>query len=126
MKALWIPLAVLIATLAAALVWGSLLGRQCDAWSDRLSSAEDHILAGRWSKAESELDELERDWVKWAPGLHTVLEHDVLEEAESLLHQCRVLCREKDTAALCAAVSELRDQWALIREMQRLSLENVL
>lgn len=126
MRALWIPLAVLAATLAVTLVCGSVLGRQCDAWNDRLTAAEHQIVVENWSKAEAELVELEESWDRWQRGLHTILEHDVLEEADSLLHQCLVLCREKDTAALRVAVSELRDQWALIREMQRLSIENVL
>lgn len=126
MKALWIPAAVLALLLAVTLAVGGALGRRCDDWAAMLAPVETMALRGDWDGAEAAMEALRTSWQERQRALHTVLEHDVLEEADTLVNQCVVLCREKDTAALCVAVSQLRDQFTLLKEMQRFSIENVL
>lgn len=54
------------------------------------------------------------------------LVHQELDETEALLQRCIALAQQQDDAGLRSDIAELRTQFTLLSEMQRLTLRNIL
>ena len=52
--------------------------------------------------------------------------HQELDETEALLQRCIALAQQQDDAGLRSDIAELRTQFTLLSEMQRLTLRNIL
>lgn len=126
MRALRLPCIALALLAALALVNGLLLSRWCARWTDMLASADACVLAEDWTGADAALAGLRRDWDAHQTWLHIVIEHDEIDEAESLLRRCLVLCAAREKNDLRADLSALHAQMALLNEMERVSVRNIL
>ena len=69
---------------------------------------------------------LRRDWDARQTWLHIVIEHGEINEAESLLRRCLVLCTAQERTDLRADLAALRSQMVLLNEMERVSVKNIL
>ena len=114
MRALRLPCIALAALLALALVNSLLLSRWCARWVDLLDAAD------------AALENLRRDWDARQTWLHIVIEHGEINEAESLLRRCLVLCTAQERTDLRADLAALRSQMVLLNEMERVSVKNIL
>ena len=77
-------------------------------------------------KADAALENLRRDWDARQTWLHIVIEHGEINEAESLLRRCLVLCMAQERTDLRADLAALRSQMVLLNEMERVSVKNIL
>lgn len=126
MKALRIPVFVLLFLLLMAIASAVTITRQKDRWTSQLDSMESAAIQNNWSDADSSMRALEDDWESWQTYLHVVAEHQEIDVAENLLQLCRLHCYEQDTAALRVAVSQLRFQLSVIAETEAFSIKNIL
>ena len=116
----------LAALLALALVNSLLLSRWCARWGDLLDAADACVQAEDWAGADAALENLRRDWDARQTWLHIVIEHGEINEAESLLRRCLVLCTAQERTDLRADLAALRSQMVLLNEMERVSVKNIL
>ena len=126
MRALRLPCIALAALLALALVNSLLLSRWCARWGDLLDAADACVQAEDWAGADAALENLRRDWDARQTWLHIVIEHGEINEAESLLRRCLVLCTAQERTDLRADLAALRSQMVLLNEMERVSVKNIL
>lgn len=126
MKALKIPVAILVLLLLAALTDGFLLTKQCAAWTQTLDAAESAAVQEDWALVQDTFNDLSHSWLNWQTYLHILIDHAEIDHAEELLALCRLHTEEKDTAALRVTVSQLRSLFSLLAETEQLNIKNVL
>ena len=85
MKPLAVSLAVLAAILAFSLWTGCYVRGRTEAWSDQLAATDELAQQERWEDAEAGLQRAYADWDAIQTFLHTLMEHDALDEAEPCL-----------------------------------------
>lgn len=126
MKALYIPAVILTAILCFSLWTGRYVDNRVQTWQQMLESAD--RAAGRedWEQVERRLRETARDWQKSAPFLHTLMEHDELDETENLLAGAMAACQIRDQADFHKLLSQLTAQLDHLAETQALDLQNIL
>lgn len=126
MRSFRIPIFILLLTLLLCLFAGSSVARYTNAWIQQLQSADDLVCREQWSNAEAALSDLYGRWTKQQGWLHMIIVHQELDETEALLQRCIALAQQQDDAGLRSDIAELRTQFTLLSEMQRLTLRNIL
>ena len=126
MKPLAVSLAVLAAILAFSLWTGCYVRGRTEAWSDQLASADKLAQQERWEEAEAGLQRAYADWDAIQTFLHTLMEHDALDEAEALFATAFAACDEQDGPDFHAAIAQLNTQLHLLAETQAISVKNIL
>lgn len=126
MKAMKIPVAILAAILLAALADGFVLTRQCEDWSTHVEQMERAAVQEDWDTAQYALEDLTESWDKWQTYLHILIDHDEIDQTETLIALCKLHIEEKDTATLRVTVSQLRCMFSLLAEIEQLNIKNVL
>lgn len=126
MRSLRIPIFILLLTMILCLYAGSSVKRCTDGWKQQLQTAADFAGREDWPQAQQALTGLYDSWQTQQEWLHMVIAHQELDETESLLQRCIALCRQREGSDLQADMAELRTQFALLDEMQRLTLRNIL
>lgn len=91
-----------------------------------VSSAEIRAGNGDWAGAGGDVSSAYDYWLGQQTYFHIVMEHDALDSAESLF--CRLLATgdAQDEAEFCADASELASQLRLLRELEEISIKNIL
>lgn len=125
MKALYLPAAVLAAILACSLWAGRFLEVRTEHWSALLSSASQAAEAEDWSQAGEDLRRAYEDWSRDQAFLHTILEHDALDEAEQLFAASMAACRQEDGEETLIQLAQLRSSLRLLAETQGASIQNI-
>ena len=126
MRSLRIPIFILLLTMILCLYAGSSVKRCTDGWKRQLQTAADFAGREDWPQAQQALTGLYDSWQTQQEWLHMVIAHQELDETESLLQRCIALCRQREGSDLQADMAELRTQFTLLDEMQRLTLRNIL
>ncbi len=126
MRSLRIPIFILLLTMILCLYAGSSVKRCTDGWKQQLQTAADFAGRKDWPQAQQALAGLYDSWQTQQEWLHMVIAHQELDETESLLQRCIALCRQREGSDLQADMAELRTQFTLLDEMQRLTLRNIL
>lgn len=126
MRSFRIPIFILLLTLLLCLFAGSSVARYTNAWIRQLQSADDLVCREQWSNAEATLSGLYGRWTEQQGWLHMIIVHQELDETEALLQRCIALAQQQDDAGLRSDIAELRTQFTLLSEMQRLTLRNIL
>lgn len=126
MKPLYLPLLTLAAVLAFSLWAGNYVATRTQEWSDMLSSADDTAQAGQWRDAKEQLDETYANWNRSQAFFHTIMEHEELDEAESLFATTFAACDAQDAPDFHAAIAQLNSQLHLLAETQAVSIKNIL
>ena len=126
MKSLWIPLLTLAALLAAALWTGTYISGETERWSEILQQADSLAGEGRWEEAEKTIQQGYDDWDSRQTFLHIVMEHEELDEAESLFASAFAACSLQDAPDFHATLAQLISQMSLLAETQQVSIKNIL
>ena len=126
MKPLILSLAALAAILAFSLWSGYYVAGRTETWSTQLSVADEYAQQERWEDAEAQLQLAYDDWCTSQTFFHTILEHDELDEAESLFATAYAACDEQDVPDFHAAMAQLATQLSLLAETQAVSVKNIL
>ena len=79
-----------------------------------------------WPAVHDSLAALHESWDKHTAYFHIVLQHDELNEVESLLARADSFAFEQDKAELRACIAELKSQMLILSEMQEISIRNIL
>ena len=120
MRSFRIPIFILLLTLLLCLFAGSSVARYTNAWTRQLQSADDLVCR------EAALSDLYGRWTEQQGWLHMIIVQQELDETEALLQRCIALAQQQDDAGLRSDIAELRTQFTLLSEMQRLTLRNIL
>ncbi len=126
MRALIIPAAVLAAVLAFALWSGCYIQNQAEAWTALLGEADQAAGEERWEETEQRLQQSYDSWQKSRTFLHTVVEHDDLDEVETLFAAAFAACDEEDIPDFHTALNQLSEKLNLLAETQEISVKNIL
>lgn len=126
MKALRASILVLVLLMAVSFVNNAYLTRRCNDWTARLTAVTDAAGSGDWDTARQEMTALDNDWQDKLAYLHMTLQHDEINKADTLLHQCLLLIDARNMDDLPNVALQLSLQWDRLAEMEQLSIKNVL
>lgn len=123
MRATRLSLMVLLVVLAFVLWNAAWVTDRCGEWTAALDEAEAALAQGGTGSAQ--LDALTALWQEPQGYLHIVISHEELDEAEALLAQAEAMAAQGDSQSLYPVLAELRGQFRLIAETQRISAKNI-
>lgn len=123
MRATRLSLMVLLIVLAFVLWNAAWVTDRCGEWTAALDEAEAALEQGGTGSAQ--LDALNALWQEPQGYLHIVISHEELDEAEALLAQAEAMAAQGDSQSLYPVLAELRGQFRLIAETQRVSAKNI-
>lgn len=123
MRATRLSLMVLLAVLAFVLWNAAWVTDRCEEWTAALDEAEAALEQG--GSGSAQLDALNALWQEPQGYLHIVISHEELDEAEALLAQAEAMAAQGDSQSLYPVLAELRGQFRLIAETQRISAKNI-
>lgn len=123
MRATRLSLMVLLVVLAFVLWNAAWVTDRCGEWTAALDKAEAALAQG--GTGSSQLDALNALWQEPQGYLHIVISHEELDEAEALLAQAEAMAAQGDSQSLYPVLAELRGQFRLIAETQRISAKNI-
>lgn len=123
MRATRLSLMVLLAVLAFVLWNAAWVTDRCGEWTAALDEAEAALAQG--GSGQQQLDALTALWQEPQGYLHIVISHEELDEAEALLAQAEAMAAQGDSQSLYPVLAELRGQFRLIAETQRISAKNI-
>lgn len=123
MRATRLSLMVLLVVLAFVLWNAAWVTDRCGEWTAALDEAEAALEQGGTGSAQ--LDALNALWQEPQGYLHIVISHEELDEAEALLAQAEAMAAHGDSQSLYPVLAELRGQFRLIAETQRVSAKNI-
>lgn len=123
MRATRLSLMVLLAVLAFVLWNAAWVTDRCEEWTAALDEAEAALAQG--GLGQQQLDALNALWQEPQGYLHIVVSHEELDEAEALLAQAEAMAAQGDSQSLYPVLAELRGQFRLIAETQRVSAKNI-
>ena len=123
MRATRLSLMVLLAVLAFVLWNAAWVTDRCREWTAALDEAEAALEQG--GSGQQQLDALNALWQEPQGYLHIVISHEELDEAEALLAQAEAMAAHGDSQSLYPVLAELRGQFRLIAETQRISAKNI-
>ncbi len=123
MRATRLSLMVLLVVLAFVLWNAAWVTDRCGEWTAALDEAEAALAQG--GSGQQQLDALNALWQEPQGYLHIVISHEELDEAEALLAQAEAMAAQGDSRSLYPVLAELRGQFRLIAETQRVSAKNI-
>ena len=123
MRATRLSLMVLLVVLAFVLWNAAWVTDRCGEWTAALDEAEAALEQG--GSGQQQLDALTTLWQESQGYLHIVISHEELDEAEALLAQAGAMAAQGDSQSLYPVLAELRGQFRLIAETQRISAKNI-
>ncbi len=123
MRATRLSLMVLLVVLAFVLWNAAWVTDRCGEWTAALDEAEAALAQG--GSGQQQLDTLNALWQEPQGYLHIVISHEELDEAEALLAQAEAMAAQGDSQSLYPVLAELRGQFRLIAETQRISAKNI-
>lgn len=126
MKALYIPAGILVVILGFSLWTGRYVAARTDHWIALLEETEAAAQQEDWDEAQRRLEKAYADWDSSQTFFHTIMEHDELDEAESLFAGAFAVCQERDDADFHTLLAQLINQLQLLAETQEISVKNVL
>ena len=123
MRATRLSLMVLLIVLVFVLWNAAWVTDRCGEWTAALDEAVAALEQG--GSGQPQLDTLNSLWQEPQGYLHIVISHQELDEAETLLAQAAAMAARGDSQSLYPVLAELRCQFRLIAETQRISAKNV-
>ena len=126
MKAFYIPAGLLAVILGFSLWTGQYVEQRTAHWTSLLEETERLAQREDWEQAAKHLETAYADWDSSQTFFHTIMDHDELDEAESLFAGAFAVCREEDSADFHMLLAQLMGQLHLLSETQSLSVRNVL
>ena len=117
MKALRIAIVTLVLLMAAGLVNSVYLTARCHDWTARLDAVTSAAENGDWEAAAGEMAALRADWQRKQSYLHITLQHEEINEADTLLHQCALYVDSRDNDSLADAAVQPTLQFDRLAEL---------
>ena len=122
----WIPFLLLLALFSATLANAAVADRLVEDWCTELDQLQSTAQAEDWDSVRDDLSALHESWDAHATYFHIILQHDELNEVESLLARADSFAFEQDEGEFRACVAELKSQLLVLSEMQEISIQNIL
>ena len=122
MKAIRIPVFVLVLLLTLSVCNAVYLTGRCALWEQQLAEAHRAADAGQTADAAAALDAL---WQADQVYLHIAVSHEDINNAETLLRRAVALCAAADDD-LRPTLAELRAALRMVAETQQISVKNIL
>ena len=122
----WIPFLLLLALFSATLVNAAVAGRLVEDWCTELDQLQNTAQAEDWDSVRADLAAFHQGWDRHATYFHIILQHDELNEVESLLARADSFALEQDEGEFRECVAELQSQLRVLSEMQEISIRNIL
>ena len=122
----WIPFLLLLALFSATLVNAAVADRLVKDWCTELDQLQNTAQAEDWDSVRTDLAAFHQGWDRHATYFHIILQHDELNEVESLLARADSFAFEQDEGEFRACVAELKSQLLVLSEMQEISIQNIL
>ena len=122
----WIPFCLLLALFGAALLNAAVADGLVTDWCAALDKLQDTAQAENWDSVRDDLSALHESWDAHATYFHITLQHDELNEVESLLARADSFAFEQDEGEFRACIAELKSQLLVLSEMQEISIQNIL
>lgn len=126
MRAMRIPLFILLVLVVLSMAHTVTMTRRCEGWLATIDSADRAAEEGRWDEAGALLQQLQEDWEPSRIWLRITISHTTLDSAKSLLEQAQLLARLREEAHTRATLAELRSLLRQMDEGERFSWENIL
>lgn len=120
------PLLVLALLLGASLFNARSVSRNVEDWCAELEHSLALAQADDWDGARAALDTVYSSWSARQTYFHIMLEHAELDAAEALFAAARSFAQAEEGAEFRAETAELLTQLRLLREMEALSVKNIL
>ena len=125
MKALTIPTLILALLLSLSLWIGSAVRTRTEACLHPLAPSDALAREENWSQAAEQLRQSYRIWQQCQFFFHAIMEHQELDEAESLFAAAFAACDEEDEPDFHTALAQLQTALEHLREKQQLRAENI-
>lgn len=126
MKAFYIPAALLALILSFSLWTGRYVELRTDHWTALLEQVDEAGRREDWPDAQERLAQVYQDWLGSQTFFHTIMEHDALDEAETLFQGAIAVGQEQDDADFHLLLAQLACQLRLLSETQSISIQNIL
>ncbi|MBQ2830663.1 MAG: DUF4363 family protein [Oscillospiraceae bacterium] len=125
MRGFLFPCAVLAVILGATIANGIYVTSLCDGWIEALHTIEPQIGPNAEGDVSGAVESVYGDWSDRQRFLHIVVEHDELDEVESLFARTISCAKEDDAHELEANIAELITQLRHLKEMEQPRIENI-
>lgn len=123
----WLSPLLVLALLLGASLWNArCVERSVEDWCAELEVSLALAQAEDWDGARASLDAVYASWSARQTYFHIMLEHAELDAAEALFATSRSFAWEEEGAEFRAGIAELITQLRLLREMEALSVKNIL
>jgi len=126
MKPFFLAASMLVLALVFCLWNAGSVTRRTLALEALVSDAEVCAGGGDWDGANAAVDRAYGCWLDQQTYFHIVMQHEALDETESLFRRLRAFENAPDDAEFCADAAELLSQLALLRELEEISIKNIL
>ena len=123
----WVPPFLVLALLfGGAMANARYVAQSVEDWCAGVETTLTAAEAEDWSGALDALDAVYGDWDARQTYFHIMVEHDELDAAENLFAVSRSSIESEDTEELRTNAAELLTQLRLLREMEEISIRNIL
>ena len=92
----WIPFLLLLALFSATLANAAVADRLVEDWCTELDQLQNTAQAEDWDSVRTDLAAFHQGWDRHATYFHIILQHDELNEVESLLSRADSFAFEQD------------------------------
>lgn len=120
------PLLVLVLLLSGTAANARYVARSVDGWCAGLETALSAAEMEDWGGTQRTLDAVYASWSARQTYFHIMIEHEELDAAEALFAVSRSFAAHEDGAEFCANTADLFTQLQLLREMEEISIKNIL
>ena len=123
----WLSPLLVLALLLGASLWNArCVSRSVEDWCAELEVSLALAQAEDWDGARDALDAVYSSWSARQTYFHIMLEHAELDAAEALFATAHSFAQAEEGAEFHANAAELLTQLRLLREMEALSVRNIL
>ena len=123
----WVPPFLVLALLfGGAMANARYVAQSVEDWCAGVETALAAAETEDWSGALDALDAVYGDWDARQTYFHIMVEHDELDAAENLFAVSRSSIESEDAEELRTNAAELLTQLRLLREMEEISIRNIL
>ena len=123
----WLAPLLALALLLGASLWNArTVAQSVEDWCAALETALPAAEAEDWDTVRETLDRVYDAWDARQTYFHVMVEHAELDAAEALFAVSRSYAKSEDAAEFQANTADLLTQLTLLREMEAVSIRNIL
>ena len=123
----WLSPLLVLALLLGASLWNArTVAQSVEDWCAALETALPAAEAEDWDTVRETLDRVYDAWNARQTYFHVMVEHSELDAAEALFAVSRSYAESEEAAEFRANIADLLTQLTLLREMEAVSIRNIL